>query len=505
MPYPMYSKDGKNVCVIQHGQRYWVVETDTPSKAGELRTQQAVAQLTNTQQNYTAQQLDQHATHRRWFADTLRNDYFRAQQQFTPLKFKDVVYLLEVEALAAVARRDLNQDNNQANALATHANTALSKLVLFAERYGHVYDRFGEQQNPFYRYSLEDSFVGETAHIHAAHAIHSTPNSAKVKYRCITPNPNARFAKFMQHVPTFNNLQADAKTDINEVLIAPRTVGDPAPVHQKVFKSFISDISLPRRRELAAWIGGQFQAHQKGANVRRVGIWIRYLQVQQNDQHTTDQNMSKERFQRILEAVHRSGVDEVILLGDTLPAADWLHYPTQQGAYYSLTPGNNQGRVYERFLHPWTKPRQDNQQNWIEDGLPRLQRHHADYVCGYAEQAILYTTLYRNPDANTHINMECIITNKSGGPDLPSLAGVPQIQIAEMAQAEVFVHHRMGFQSLCSPMWTVVRAVQRNQGDQMTLSNNQITEMAQLVTRASRIRAWHMQKLGGQRHGWQNG
>jgi hypothetical protein len=121
---------------------------------------------------------------------------------------------------------------------------------------------------------------------------------------------------------------------------------------------------------------------------------------------------------------------------------------------------------------------------------------------GYAEQALVYSALYRNPDANTHVNMACVITNKSGGPDLPSLAGVPQIQIAEMATNEVFIHHRMGFQSLCSPMWTVLRVQQRNEGDLMTLSDDQVTELTTLIRRARVLRTWHMGELGNERYNW---
>lgn len=196
------------------------------------------------------------------------------------------------------------------------------------------------------------------------------------------------------------------------------------------------------------------------------------------------------RFQKILDAAQRSGVDELILLGDGLPAPDWLSYPTS-GAHYALSPTGTQGAV-----HDFSKLRDDDTR------LPPGSCSKAETLRGYAEQVCVYAALYRNPSATVHVNMRCIVTNKSGGPDLPSLAGIPQIQIAEMSGTENIVFHRMGFQALCSHAWTVLRSPARASGDVMTLTTTQVNELTDPLRRAQRLRKWHLDQLGGKRFTW---
>jgi hypothetical protein len=186
--------------------------------------------------------------------------------------------------------------------------------------------------------------------------------------------------------------------------------------------------------------------------------------------------------------MHQAGIRNFIILGDGFP----------DGEQNEWVLNLQDVRVYD-FSRVW-------EQN---SGLPvptGLQLVPPGQHGGYAEQVAVYTTLYRgyqNPSGNiTNINMECIITNKSGGPDLPSLAGVPQIQIAEMANTELMIHHRMGFQSLCSPMWTVLRVPQRVQGQVQTLTQQQQQELQMLITRAGAVHKWHMNELGGNRYTW---
>jgi hypothetical protein len=288
----------------------------------------------------------------------------------------------------------------------------------------------------------------------------------------------------MDSIPTKTPLEDPApKTNINEELIAPRTIGQAVAAHQKVLKFYLRDTQPARKEQIAAWVAGRFNG---APNERCAGIWIR--RTGNNSGHTTDQYLSRDRFQKIFQKMHQAGIRNFIILGDGFP----------DGEQNEWVLNLQDVRVYD-FSRVW-------EQN---SGLPvptGLQLVPPGQHGGYAEQVAVYTTLYRgyqNPSGNiTNINMECIITNKSGGPDLPSLAGVPQIQIAEMANTELMIHHRMGFQSLCSPMWTVLRVPQRVQGQVQTLTQQQQQELQMLITRAGAVHKWHMNELGGNRYTW---
>jgi hypothetical protein len=489
--YPVYTRqDGRThqdvqYCWIPDGNDHWAMSLDH-RKTGRFVSPTDHGEYTRDANDamYTQQQLNQHAPQRQQGANTGLTKYFGQVDNFLPLGFTTVIHLLEAEFISALVAQATNQDQQRQGALDTRVHTAREKLVLFWKRYNWDFDRFSQQQNAFYHYSLENNFVGETAHIRGCHAIYNTKES-NVRYRCTTQIPGKRFDRFMQDVPTFDNLESDTKTRINETLLAPRTVKDAPGVHQGIYTSFVQHLTQERKQELVDWVGEQFQAHAEGANVVRVGVWVRRVPAQGG--HTVDQNMSRARFERILVAAADAGVHEVILLGDGWPSNEnWFDHDNSP---YSFNPGPN--RAYNGFLRLWEDP-----------GIPELDRADPNYHRGYAEQALTYSALYRNPADNVAVNMTCIITNKSGGPDLPSLAGIPQIQIAEMADNEVFIHHRMGFQSLCSPMWTVLRVPQRNVGDQMTLSDPKVQELTTLIRRAGKLRQWHLAALGNDRYTW---
>lgn len=487
--HDVFLLNGERYILLRDGQDHWAMCTD-PTKRGTLvlPTDNLGAYQRVPNEVCTEQQLLAHAQTRQANADSMRASYFAQINGFTRLQLRHAIFLLEAEYISALAALESNRDATQDNTLLTSENTARTKLFYFVKRNQWIFPRFGELQDAYYRYSLQDNFVGETAHIKGCAALYNN----QVRYRCVTHPPHGRFTAFMAQLPTYDNLEADAKTDINETLLAPRTIDNPVDAHQTIYRSFVEQLTDQRKQEIVQWAGGRVQAHPNGANVFRVGVWIR--QVPQQDGHTADQNMSQTRFQLILQAAAAAGVDEVIVLGDGWPGGQqtWLN-----NTVYALAPGNNQRRAYTDFVQMWTS-------NQPGRGIPDLQHADPVHARGYAEQALVYSVLYRNPDANTHVNMACIITNKSGGPDLPSLAGVPQIQIAEMAAGEVFVHHRMGFQSLCSPMWTVLRAQQRGADDVMTLSNPQVQELTTLIQRARQVRNWHMTGLTAknERYDW---
>lgn len=394
----------------------------------------------------------------------------KQEQAFQPMSYGDVVARLETAFLQAQSAQQPDT---------TRINTALKKLQNFIKRTQGHYD------SSTFSYKLEHSFVGETAHIRAARILHpdqlimKTPGSAlSIKYKLVSRNPNLRFRKFMEkkveEIPFEKEmLIIQAKTDINEELIAPRTIvhqlnlktKDPAMhAHNDILEGFLDDLPAARRQELADWVQRKIGTAAKDAP-RRIGIWIRKVVAESGDTHTLDQNMSKERFQKILQAAKDAGIAEIIILGDGWEP-NW-HKFFDKNSFYNFT------------------------QIWAKN-MPDLGSHgQKELQGGYAEQVAIYTALYREQ------NMDCIVGNKSGGMDLPSLAGVPQIQIAEMAPKELMVHHRMGFQAMCSPFWTVVRADQRQNGELMDLTSAQQANLTDCIRRAQRVRQWHFDSMGG--------
>lgn len=474
MPYTVYlhTKSCRRYVAIPDGTDVWLTPVTDVTVAGELHTSTGdgwcPVGYSSTGTTLSDADLRDVTVGRVLKARELYANHFRATS-YVPRTPEQVTIILEGEFLTEYTR--IVQD-------ATALNTALRRLFDFTKR------RLKSDATKTYAYSLEDGFVGETAHIHGAKVLN--PHKT-VTYHCTTSPPSGRFSQFMTPV-TAAASGADAKTRINETLIAPRTVADPTSAHETVLTSFVAGITAARRQEIAQWVGGQFAPHAAGAAVKRVGIWVR--NVAATGGHTVDQNMSKERFQKILEAAHQSGADDVILLGDALPHDNWLNYPTG-GAHYARHPGMGQGTAY------------DFTRLWLGTGPLPAGAHSAPATLrGYAEQVAVYTALYRNPSAIIHANMSCIVTNKSGGPDLPSLAGVPQIQVAEMDPTEKIIFHRMGFQALCSHAWTVVRSAARGHGEPMTLSGPQVTELADLLRRAEHLRRWHLDKLKSKRFGW---
>lgn len=481
--HPVYLFNNKQYVLTPDGPNHWAV-CRNPQFAGRRVRADDVGQTFVRDGNVVITEADfiDHARQRHARATALHTSYFNQANAFQPMTAQHVTYLLEAEFVNALAAREENRNPDRDGVLSTAENTAREKLNVFLNHTGWAITRFAEQQNPYYRYSLEDNFVGETAHIRGCATLYNEVSS-NVRYRCTTQQPSQRFTAFMAAVPTYEAGEADAKTHMNETLLAPRTVENPVAVHQRIYRSFVEPLSAQRKQELAQWVTAPFAGGQPTV---RVGIWVRYLAAEGG--HTTDQNMTRERFQRILQAAVAAGVQEVIIVGDGWPAQEnWL-----AGTGFSTDPAPNERRAHVRFLRMW-------QQN---GGIQNGQHGVAPHIRGYGEQALVYSMLYRDPSANDNVGMSCIITNKSGGPDLPSLAGVPQIQIAEMAAPEIMIHHRMGFQAICSPMWTVLRAGQRQQNELMTLSEEQTGTLTTLIRRAQVLRTWHLGVLGVDRYDW---
>ncbi len=403
------------------------------------------------------------------------------KQPFVPMSYSDVVARLETAFLQAKSAQQPDL---------TRINTALEKLRNFIKR------TEGSYISASFIYSLEHTFVGETAHIRAARIMNpidlimdirsgakNEKKALSIKYKLEGPNPSKRFLKFVERkVDDAQQQQVTAaKTNINEELIAPRTIRyrlDPkithpaSRAHGDVLEGFLDDLSAARRQELAEWVRQKMKESDlpQSKLPRRAGIWIRNVVPQPGDTHSADQNMSQERFEKILQAVQAAGIQEIILLGDGLE-------PKRQRMPKSAP------KVVHDFSRLWDL----NKPPIGSYGQVELQG-------GYAEQVAVYTALYRER------GMECIIGNKSGGLDLPSLAGVPQIQIAEMDAKELMVHHRMGFQAMCSPFWTVVRANNRQSNEKMDLTDAQREYLTECIRRAQRVRTWHILAVGA--HQW---
>jgi hypothetical protein len=357
--HDVYSYGNNRYLLFPNGQERWAMSLD-PQRLSRRVKPNDVQSYTQDGTVITEQQFIQLAATRQQQATTQRTGYFQQTNGFIRMPQKYVVLVLEAEYISALAAQEANP---QDGALSTKTNTARDKLFFFLKRIEWAYERFTQQDNSFYHYSLEDNFVGETAHIRACAALYNVQR-ANVRYRCTTQNPGQRFTAFMDGVATHNAPDSDAKTLINETLVAPRTIENPTAIHQQIYQSFVAALTPQRKQELVQWTRARFQPHAAGQNVNRIGVWVRHVAAQGG--HTVDQNMSRDRFERILEAAAAAGVDEVIVLGDGWPAGpSWL-----ANTQYA----NN--AAYLDFVKLWGDPNNPNQ------GMPNLA--HSVPLCSVA-------------------------------------------------------------------------------------------------------------------------
>lgn len=393
--------------------------------------------------------------------------------KFKPYTPDEVIARLETQFLDALVDGD-----------DTAQNTAREFLLHFALRTRIALGQEGLNP-PFtdYRFTLEASFVGETMHILAARVLNPAPY--KVGYACATVGGmRPRFdALVVQPAWAWQVVNAgySTKTNINEHLIGPRTSVNPVKAHSEVLTRILKPITTARRQEIAQWVADHFPDGDGANPPRRAAIFVR--NVEGVGGHTTAQNMRAARFKRILDALHAADIQQLIILGDSCPA-DWLNHP-DGNPHFQMDDDPAQATAFD-FSRVWT----------AEHGLPDGEASTPTQRRGYSEQASVYMALYR-----TH-GMTCVIGNKSGGLDLPAFAGVPTIQLSEMEDGEIFVHHRLGFQSYCSPFWTVVPVTKPVNPDAMTLSDKEKNLLIDAVRRTRGIRTWHLGQLKTGKDAW---
>src|ERR1700754_3284391 len=102
--------------------------------------------------------------------------------------------------------------------------------------------------------------VGETAHVHAAHALTGGKMKA-VMAQSEVDNPNSKISQFMPYgtmTPKTGFSSEISKSDLNHAVIAPNTVMHtdktgtqyPTDAHEKIRKSFVDRIPPERMTEL---------------------------------------------------------------------------------------------------------------------------------------------------------------------------------------------------------------------------------------------------------------
>jgi len=298
------------------------------------------------------------------------------------------------------------------------------------------------------------------------------------------------------------------KSKLNHVAVAPYTVTlarsatdveYPTDAHEKVRKSFVDSIPDARKAEIGEAVAEKINRSStepaldaKGQPRPRVGVWIRQTDASAN--RTATQNMTKERFQQVLESVDHAYPDgaDVVILGDGFPKgqqAGWLKDsawgdPTNSAGAKKSTFGKSAGK--NGTPPPKAREVHDFSKTWDANGVlggattatePGKQR-------GYAEQVAVYDELYRNH------NMQAIVTNKSGGPDLASLAGIPQIAMSDVDPGEIMTKHRLYFQSLASHSHTVVPVTPQ----QAKLGDAQQNHLTAMLQRAPVVRQFDIDR-----------
>lgn len=366
--------------------------------------------------------------------------------------------------------------------------------------------RIGNAEQKPYAVKLESNMVGETAHVHAANAL-TNGNMKAVMSEDEVKNKNSKIAQFMPpgSMSSKTGFSTElSKSKLNHAVIAPNTVmhttpnGEteyPTDAHEKIRKSFVGKIPPERINE----INGNVDAKMNAINTAggsgapdkpRVGIWVRHTDA--GDGRTDTQNMTKDRFQQILKSTHEAypGGADLVILGDGIPPgqqANWLA-GTAWGSGGSGAKGGKAGKASDvqshggvvDFSRPWDKSNSITNTK-LADPNPGQQR-------GYGEQVAIYDRLYREH------NMQAIVTNKSGGPDLPSLAGIPQIALSDVNKGDVMANHRLYMQSLTSHSHTVVPVSLDDKQAGAALSQGEQANLTSMLQRAPQVRKFDIDR-----------
>ncbi|WP_147443210.1 hypothetical protein [Corallococcus sp. AB011P] len=425
-------------------------------------------------------------------ADELLAEY-QTSDPFKRLTRDEVLSILSAESLRVMASDALSMKNK--------LETIEAALKMFKD--------FETRSDPAYfpsvatTYKLDLDMMGESAHVRAAWLMSPNPHSVRYiedgsgnRFEPVL-HPPARDDGTHREGPSVVKLRKDEppppiteKQSVNAEQIAPRTVNDPVGMHEKVLRDHLANIDPRKLEEIRNTVWSQFPKQGAGESRERIGVWIRNVPEQTRDNGKAPaQNMTKERFIQIVEDARKAGIKDIILLGDPLPPQElkeWIAAATPKK-------GEGDGSVY--------------QFNALWDGDPGGNRTESLRNLGISEQVAVYEALYKDPNAmdgkGTNPNMQAIVTNKSGGPDIASLAGIPQIQLAEMSADESFVLHRMGFQSLTSHAWSVLKIPKRKRGvlkDDLKALKGPIDaelrrDLVKLIKRSVRVRKYHLKAL----------
>jgi len=362
-----------------------------------------------------------------------------------------------------------------------------------------VKNRMDAATNPLlqtrYSVKLEPNMVGETAHVHAANVL----TNGEVK--AVMQNPKQeKMGKVGQFMPNDTIKGESSGTDLpksklNHTIVAPYTAtlpgkdaASPTAAHEKIRKSFMSGIEPERKTELDQNVDAQMQAAGNSPPGRpRVGIWVRGASGENG--HTSTQNMTPERFRQILDATHQAYPDgaDIMLLGDGIPKKD-------QQKWFAGTPwadNVNTSKKDPKKANASQAADLEKQPKVIDFSKPWDSSSEASKAKagsapagkgGYGEQVAIYDRLYREH------NMQAIVTNKSGGPDLPSLAGVPQIALSDVNKGDVMANHRLYIQSLVSHSHTVVPVSLENKQAGQPLGQDEQKHLTSMLQRAPVVR-----------------
>ena len=327
----------------------------------------------------------------------------------------------------------------------------------------------------------EPTFVGETFHIMAAAYLRnerganlkvktpvSAPNAYSHKFNALIGGARGPDGKALVERATRNESTDIPKANLTPLMLAGnhRKIGD----LRGMLLSGLTPDTITKIRDRTRHV---LESAGMAIDTPKLGIFIRNVKPRANGDGTQDPagNLTKERFQDVLNAADKAGIRNIVLLGDA-PGPDWLAgtpwEPQEQAPSgprrkrpAPVAPGHDVRRI-ANLTEPWVStgtsplfdgagaqgPRWHLSTTTAHDTGPEAEN---SVQGGYAEQLAMYDQLHRE------LGMVGVVGNRSGVIDGPGFMKVPCIQMVTRAPyPQETPFDRLGLLSMIIPSYKLL-------------------------------------------------
>ncbi|MCA7955830.1 hypothetical protein LGM43_37035, partial [Burkholderia seminalis] len=408
-------------------------------------------------------------------AGKIKSDYF-FPDWYKPLD-KDAITLIAAAEIVDSNKKPNDNKNNSSNAL-----DLKKKMRAYDNENSSVRSALENegQRVEFQEINviINPSMRGERAHLHMLgklRQIITGYNSKNINYKITDADyktkekkPNDfENAKHKENIGT----KIFPKEHLNHVIAGHIVNRGSSAAHELILQDRLSKIDRQRleRIENAIAVTPGLKGRESKA---KVAIWIR----NQNNAngHSDAQNTTKERFLSIINSIGKANINDIIIIGDeNKETNEWIDKSKWKKE------GND--KVVTWLTGIWQQSA--NNKNGVGMLYSLDKSENIETRGNNDEQVAVYDALYERH------NMMAIITNKSGGPDLPSLSGIPQITLSEMDPSELDSGHRLGFMSLVSHAYTNVRLDKNSHKENHgALSDQEQSKLTDMIRRSKQVR-----------------